>query len=127
MEFIRKHEVVELSNSGVTSRQLIFPENSRSERVTVTHATVDVGAVNPVHSHPSSEQIWIVVAGSGELLLAGEERLRISEGDVVRFEDGERHGFENTGDTPFSYISVTSPPTNFRDVYDKEWPQGRRE
>lgn len=122
VEFISNKEVVELSNSGVTSRQLIFSENSRSERVTVTHATVNVGAVNPVHSHPSSEQIWIVVAGSGELILAEEQRLQISEGDVVRFEDGEQHGFENTGDAPFSYISVTSPPTNFRGFYDKECP-----
>jgi len=37
---IRRDEVVTLTKSGVTSEQLLFPENSRSTRVTVTRATV---------------------------------------------------------------------------------------
>jgi mannose-6-phosphate isomerase-like protein (cupin superfamily) len=43
------------------------------------------------------------------------------EGDVVRFEDGDLHGFENTGSDDFEYLSVTSPPVNFRGAYDKDW------
>ena len=42
-------------------------------------------------------------------------------GDTVRFEDGELHGFENTGDTEFEYISVTAPPANFRAAYASDW------
>ena len=36
MEFISKEKIVELSNPGVVSRQLLNPENSSSERVTIT-------------------------------------------------------------------------------------------
>jgi hypothetical protein len=36
MEMIRRAEVLTLANSGVTSEQLLFPENSRSTRVTIT-------------------------------------------------------------------------------------------
>ena len=36
MEFIEKSSIVELSNPGVVSRQLLNPENSSSERVTIT-------------------------------------------------------------------------------------------
>ena len=36
---------------------------------------------------------------------------------VVRFADGELHGFENTSQAPFTYLSVTSPPINFSYAY----------
>jgi mannose-6-phosphate isomerase-like protein (cupin superfamily) len=45
-------------------------------------------------------------------------------GDVVRFEDNEFHGFENTGDIEFEYISITSPPLNFRSAYEAMWSTG---
>ena len=35
MELISKEKIVELSNPGVVSRQLLNPENSSSERVTI--------------------------------------------------------------------------------------------
>jgi quercetin dioxygenase-like cupin family protein len=118
---IRAGEAASFSNSGITSRQLLFPENSRSERVTVTRVTVAPGAKNPPHRHESSEQIWIALRGKGELLLEGGHTLSFSEGDVVRFEDNDLHGFENTGGSEFEYLSVTSPPVNFRGAYAKKW------
>ena len=121
MELIRADETITLSNSGITSRQLIFPENSRSERITITRVSVAPGTQNPLHRHSSSEQIWIALRGSGQLLLEGEEKLTFGEGDVVRFEDNDLHGFENTSGFEFEYLSVTSPPVNFRSAYAEKW------
>jgi mannose-6-phosphate isomerase-like protein (cupin superfamily) len=45
----------------------------------------------------------------------------ITAGDVVRFADGDLHGFHNPGDVPFVYLSVTAPPVNFREAYAKDW------
>jgi quercetin dioxygenase-like cupin family protein len=64
MELIRSGDIPVLTNSGITSRQLLFPENSRSERVTITHVTVPHGAKNPPHRHMTSEQIWVAIRGS---------------------------------------------------------------
>ena len=36
MEFIGRENIKELSNPGVVSRQLLNPDNSSSERVTIT-------------------------------------------------------------------------------------------
>lgn len=36
MEFIEKKDINELVNPGVISRQLLNPENSSSQRVTIT-------------------------------------------------------------------------------------------
>lgn len=121
MEFFRAGESVAFSNSGITSNQLVCPENSRSERITVTHVTVAPGAKNPPHRHSSSEQIWIALRGFGDLLLADERIMPFNEGDVVRFEDNDLHGFMNSGTAEFAYLSVTSPPVNFRSAYAKKW------
>jgi mannose-6-phosphate isomerase-like protein (cupin superfamily) len=121
VEFIRRDDVKVFANSGVTSHQLLFPENSTSARVTITRVVVQPGAVNSRHRHATSEQIWVALSGSGRLLLAGELTAPFAAGDIVRFEDGETHGLENTGSSPFEYLSVTAPPLNFRAAYATEW------
>ena len=122
MEIIRRTEVTSLANGGVTSEQLLFPENSQSQRVTITRVTVAPGARNPRHAHAASEQIWVALRGNGVLLLANETTAPFAEGDVVRFAEGDVHGFDNAGPDEFVYLSVTSPPINFRGAYATEWP-----
>ena len=121
MEIVRKASITTLSNSGVQSEQLLFPENSSSRRVTITRVTVQPGSINPPHRHPASEQIWVALEGSGILLLDDERIEPFAAGDVVRFADGDLHGFRNPGDVPFIYLSVTAPPVNFREAYSKDW------
>jgi quercetin dioxygenase-like cupin family protein len=121
MELIRAAEVNQFSNSGVTSRQLLFPENSRSARITITRVIVKPGAKNPPHRHATSEQVWIALRGSGQLLLGEGKLIPFAEGDIARFEDGDLHGFENTSASDFEYLSVTSPPVNFRAAYEEDW------
>lgn len=125
MEFIHRAEVPVLKNTGFASEQLLFPENSKSARVTITRVTVAPGAANPRHSHESSEQIWVALEGAGTLLLADKKTQPFEAGDVVRFEDGDLHGFKNTGTAKFVYLSVTSPPLNFRAAYAKDWGSGK--
>jgi quercetin dioxygenase-like cupin family protein len=120
VEIIRAGECTVLRKSGVTSRQLLFPENSNSERITITRVTVAPGAKNPPHRHEASEQVWIALSGSGHLLVEGGNTLAFGEGDVARFEDGDLHGFENTSAHDFEYIAVTSPPVNFRSSYKEK-------
>ena len=117
MEFICGKDIKELSNPGVVSRQLLNPENSSSERVTITEVHLEAGASQPRHTHESSEQIWYAVKGSGKLLLADDEEKQFTAGDVVRFADKDVHGLLNDSDGEFVYISVTSPPINFGYAY----------
>jgi len=121
VEIIRAGEAATLSNSGIVSHQLLFPENSRSKRVTVTRVTVAPGSRNPLHRHVSSEQIWVALRGKGQVLLYDDKTVPFSAGDVVRFEENELHGFENSMESEFEYLSITSPPVNFRDGYAKLW------
>ena len=119
MEFINRENIKELSNPGVVSRQLINPDNSKSERVTITEVHLEVGTSQPRHKHDTSEQIWYAVKGKGKLLLADDKEMIFTAGDVVRFADNDIHGLFNDGDTEFVYISVTSPPIDFGYAYKK--------
>lgn len=120
MEMIRAAECTVLRKSGITSRQLLFPENSNSERLTITRVTVAPGAKNAPHRHEESEQIWVALKGSGHLILEGGATMPFVEGDIARFEDGDLHGFENTSDLEFEYMAITSPPVNFRSSYKEK-------
>jgi len=120
MEFIDSRDIVELSNPGVVSRQLLNPENSASVRVTITEVHLEPGASQPRHTHDASEQIWYATKGSGRLLLADDKTKEFKAGDVVRFADKDVHGLLNDGDTEFVYVSVTSPPIYFGYAYKEK-------
>lgn len=120
MEFINKEDIKILSNPDCDSHQLLFPENSSSERVTITKVYVKPGGTQLRHKHSASEQVWIVNRGRGLLLLANDAVKELIEGDVVRFAEGDIHGIFNDTDETFEYISVTSPPINFRYAYKTE-------
>lgn len=117
MEFISKDNIIELSNPGVVSKQLLNPDNSKSRNVTITEVHLDSGAVQPRHTHEFSEQIWYAVKGKGKLLLSDNAEKDFKAGDVVRFEEKEIHGLRNSSNDEFVYISVTSPPINFEYAY----------
>lgn len=53
MEFIKKEKIVELSNPGVISRQLLNPDNSSSKRITITEVHLESGACQKRHTHKS--------------------------------------------------------------------------
>ncbi len=120
MEFFNASDFTNLSNPGVVSEQLLSPHNSTSTRLTVTRVTVEAGASQPRHAHDASEQVWVAIQGSGELLLEDDATKTIAAGQVVRFEQGDLHGFVNTGKEPFVYLSVTAPPINFDYAYQSK-------
>lgn len=120
MEFIGREDIKELANPGVVSRQLLNPENSAGERVTITEVHLEPGAVQPRHTHEFSEQIWYALKGTGKLLLADDVEKVFSSGDVVRFAEKDVHGLNNDGDGEFVYLSVTAPPINFAYAYQEK-------
>lgn len=117
IEFIAQKDIVVLEKDRLISRQLIAPVTSKSTRVTVTEVHLQLGAVQERHVHATSEQIWYALRGTGMLLLANNEERELVAGDVVRFPENTVHGIRNTGTDEFIYISVTTPPIDFRPAY----------
>ncbi len=119
MEFIKGHMIAAFENEGVVSRQLLNPDNSASERVTITEVHLEKGYQQPRHKHDAAEQIWYALKGRGLLLLENNTEQEFIAGDVARFADGDIHGLFNNSDDEFVYLSVTSPPINFKYAYKK--------
>ena len=120
MEFISKELIKELSNPGVVSRQLLNPDNSSSEKVTITEVHLEAGAIQPRHTHNASEQIWYAIKGHGKLLLADDKEKDFKASDVVRFEENDVHGLLNDSNDEFVYISVTAPSIHFGYAYEEK-------
>ena len=107
-----------LTRPGKDSVQLLWPGNSPQARVTLTRATVAPGSTQQRHAHPHSEQIWIIERGSADLLLGDGQSRPVKAGEIVRTPAGEIHGVHNSGSEPFVYLSITTPPIDFRPAYD---------
>ena len=108
-----------LSSPGITSQQIMWPANAPDAQVTITRVTMEPGAVSRRHTHPRSEQTWIVEQGTATLLLADGETQAIGAGEVLRTPAGDIHGVVNSGDEPFVYLSVTTPPQDFTKAYQR--------
>ena len=109
-----------LENPGVTSLQIMWPENSPKAKVTITRVTMQKGAVSNRHTHEESEQTWLIERGEATLLLKNDQTAELKAGDAIRTPAGEVHGVANTGHDEFVYLAITAPPQDFRPAYERE-------
>jgi mannose-6-phosphate isomerase-like protein (cupin superfamily) len=66
--------------------------------------SVEPGCTTPVDSH-SMREIWLVIAGSGELIYGGKT-VPVSAADIVYFEPPKPHQVRNDGTAPLNIFSV---------------------
>lgn len=62
-----------------------------------------------METHPDNDQVLLLVAGTGKVILNGEEA-PYETGDVVLVRAGTEHNFVNTGDEPLKIVTTYSPP-----------------
>ncbi len=74
----------------------------------LAEATIPVGGATTEHYHRTSEELYLVSAGQGRLVIDGEERL-IGEGDCALIPPGKRHKVFNIGDGPLRIVCACSP------------------
>ena len=74
-------------------------------RVAMALVTFEPGARTAWHTHPLGQTL-IVTAGAGWVQREDEERLDISQGDVVYFSPDEKHWHGATATTAMSHIAI---------------------
>ncbi len=87
-----------------------------SRNLSVTWVEVPPGAQQRQHSHEESEQVYVIVAGSGVMRVAGDEE-RVQEGDLVFIPPASDHGLVNDGEETLSYVAAASPPVSMEELY----------
>jgi mannose-6-phosphate isomerase-like protein (cupin superfamily) len=94
---------------GQVSYLLLAPGQFGSENLGITWVDGQPGSQQRLHEHPDSEQVYVIVAGSGEMIVEGEER-HVEAGTMVFIPPGTKHAIRNSGTEPLTYVSATSPP-----------------
>lgn len=85
----------------------------RGDVASLAHCTLKLGQISRAVQHQSVEEVWFFLTGAGELWRAVEdleEELAVRPGMSVTIPLGTRFQFRSTGDTPLTFILVTTPP-----------------
>ena len=122
---MRRVRVRRLSQAPVEERHrlrshfLMDAGDLGSRNLTVTWVDVPPGASQRVHSHPESEQVYVIVRGRGTMYVAGDAE-EVAEGDPVFIPPGAEHGIINDGPETLVYVSAASPPVSMAELYSME-------
>jgi quercetin dioxygenase-like cupin family protein len=73
----------------------------------VSVLTLEPGASIGQHPHPSEEELYLILEGSGTGLLDGEA-FPVSAGDAFLCKAGHAHGLQNSPDSPLTFLAVLS-------------------
>jgi mannose-6-phosphate isomerase-like protein (cupin superfamily) len=79
-----------------------------AQNQSLAEATIPVGGATTEHYHRSSEELYLVTAGRGRLIIDGEERM-IAPGDCALIPPGARHKVLNVGDEPLRIVCACAP------------------
>jgi mannose-6-phosphate isomerase-like protein (cupin superfamily) len=94
---------------GQTSHLLLAPAQFSSRNLAITWVQGAQGSRQSLHSHPDSEQVYVIVAGRGRMIVDGEEQ-DIGVGTMVLIPPGAQHAIHNPGPGQLIYVTATSPP-----------------
>jgi mannose-6-phosphate isomerase-like protein (cupin superfamily) len=115
MEIARRSELpAYVTRDGSEIREWIAP-GTPGRRQSLAEATVPAGGSTLAHLHRVSEEIYLVTAGSGRLLLGDEER-PIAVGDCVVIPPGTVHRLRADAGAPLVVVCSCVPPYAHEDT-----------
>jgi len=97
-----------ITKDGSGIREILAPRNSGLEQLSLAEAVVPVGAATIEHLHKTSEEIYFILSGEGEIIIDGETAL-VRAGDAVVLLPGRKHKLYNRGDHDLVFLCVCSP------------------
>jgi len=102
--------------SGLVSHILLPRGDLPEASLTATWLEVAPGSRKRPHDHPS-EQVYVITAGSGRMLV-GEEERGVGAGDLIYAPSGAIPCVENASEEVLIYVSAATPALDAADAYD---------
>lgn len=100
---------------GSTIREFLNPRNSPLLSQSLAEATLAPGQSTTEHYHPLAEEIYFILAGTGEMRLEGEFRL-VRPGDAIAIPSGKRHKITNNGSSELRLLCCCAPAYSHEDT-----------
>lgn len=99
-----------LDNPGMVRKvfQLVTPETVGSKHLMAGLTIFEPGEASSVHNHPESEELNIVIRGSGEVI-SGDEKRSFKQNDYMFIPEGVYHQHVNTGTEPLWLLWAYTP------------------
>lgn len=94
---------------GQISHLLLGPDEPAGERLSVTWVECEPGSRQPAHRHPASQQVYVIVEGTGRMFVGGESEV-VTRGTAIVVPEDTEHCIENVGAGTLVYVSATAPP-----------------
>jgi len=101
---------------GSEIREWAGAVSAPAENQSLAEATIAVGGATTEHYHGVTEELYLISAGEGRLLLDGEERL-LRAGDCALIPPGARHKLFNVGAEPLRVICACAPAYSHEDTH----------
>ena len=94
-----------------------------AQNQSLAEAIVPPGGATIEHYHRTSEELYLITAGEGRLIIGDEQRV-VREGDCALIPPGARHKLFNTGGVPLKVVCACAPAYAEEDTVLTE-PAGR--
>lgn len=104
-----------ITKDGSRIRELMAPRNSLISRQSLAEAVVPAGGATTEHFHSTSEEIYYILEGVGEMRVGGEI-FRVGPGDAVALPPGTIHKIWNRGDCDLIFLCICVPPYEHDDT-----------
>ena len=114
---VRSYSQIEpfITLDGSEIREWAGPVSAPAQNQSLAEATIPVGGATTEHFHRLSEELYLISAGQGRLIIDGEARL-IGEGDCALIPPGSHHKVFNVGSVPLRILCACSPPYSDEDT-----------
>jgi mannose-6-phosphate isomerase-like protein (cupin superfamily) len=100
---------------GSQIREWAGPVSAPARNQSLAEATVPVGGATTAHYHRQTEELYLLTAGRGRLILDGEERV-LAAGDCALIPPGARHKIYNVGQEPLRIVCACAPAYSDEDT-----------
>ena len=97
-----------ISLDGSEIREWAGRVSAPPQNQSLAEAILPLGGATIEHYHRTSEELYLVTAGDGRLIIDGEERV-VGEGDCALIPPGARHKLHNIGAVPLKVLCACSP------------------
>ena len=110
------------TKDGSEIRELLAHRNSAIANQSLAEARLPVGASTMPHYHPTTEEIYFLVEGTGQMQVEAELR-EVGPGDAIGIPPGARHQITNTGSVTLKFLCCCAPAYEHEDtVMVENWP-----
>lgn len=103
------------TKDGSEIRELLAYRNSCIRNQSLAEARLPVGAATTPHRHPTAEEIYYVLEGTGQMRVDDQSRA-VGPGDAIAIPPGSDHQMTNTGECIMKFLCCCAPAYEHADT-----------